>query len=169
MIEQQCFSSLKNQKKQLLNFHEILQLLYNMETQKIINLLHDSSNEESNFATIIQMLHFKIVHYFLHVKQINDVFLDETNHICIAMLMYNLIEYSANYSDTTESLWQFKRDDVPANNADLSINNSESLKYKSALVGETEAAPNNTNSSVKAKIVVPLKYLSNFWRSLDMP
>ena len=87
----------------------------------------------------------------------------------IAMLMYNLIEYSANYSDTTRSLWQFKRDDVPANNADLSINNSESLKYKSALVGETEAATNNTNSPVKAKIVVPLKYLSKFWRSLGMP
>ena len=117
----------------------------------------------------MQMLHFEIVHYFLHVKQINDVFLDEANHIYIAMLMDNLIEYSANYSDTTGSLWQFKRDDVPANNTDLSINNSESIKYKSALVGETEIAANKTNSSVKAKIVVPRKYLSNFWRSLDMP
>ena len=117
----------------------------------------------------MQMLHFKIVHYFLHVKQINDVFLDEANHVYIAMLMDNLIEYSANYSDTTGSLWQFKRDDVPASNADLSINNSESIKYKSALVGETEIAANKTNSSVKAKIVVPRKYLSNFWRSLDMP
>ena len=117
----------------------------------------------------MQMLHFKILHYFLHAKQINDLFLDETNHIYIAMPMYSLIEYSANYSDTTGSLWQFKRTDVPANNADLSITNSEWFKYKSALVGETEAAASNTNTSVKAKIVVPLKYLSNFWRSLDMP
>ena len=41
------------------------------------------------------------------------------------MPMYNLIEYSDNYSDTSGSLWQFKRDEAPANNADLSINNSQ--------------------------------------------
>ena len=101
---------------------------------------------------------------------INDVFVDKANHIYIAMPMYNLIEYSDNYSDTSWSLWQFKRDEVPANNADLTINNSQSFKYKAALLGKTADAVNNTNSSVKdAKIVVPLKYLSNFWRSLEMP
>ena len=51
MKEQQCFPSLKNQKKPLLNSHKILQASYKMETQKIINLLNDSSNEESIFAT----------------------------------------------------------------------------------------------------------------------
>ena len=102
--------------------------------------------------------------------KINDVFVDEANHIYIAMPMYNLIEYSDNYSDTSGSLWQFKRDEVPANNADLTIDNSQSFKYKAALLGKTADAVNNTNSSVKdAKIVVPLKYLSNFWRSLEMP
>ena len=50
----------------------------------------------------------------------------------------------------------------------MSINNSKSFKYKSALLEETEGADKNTNSSVKAKILVPLKYLSNFWRSSDM-
>ena len=80
-----------------------------------------------------------------------------------------MIEYSDNYSDTSGSLWQFKRDEVPANNDDLSINNSDSFKYKSTLVGKTADAFNNTNSSVKdAKILVSLKYLSNFWRSLEM-
>ena len=48
------------------------------------------------------------------------------------MPMYNLIEYSDNYSDTSGSLWQFKRDEVPANNVDLTINNSQSFKYKAA-------------------------------------
>ena len=101
---------------------------------------------------------------------INDVFADRAEHIYIAMPMYNLIEYSDNYSDTSGRLWQFKRDEVPANNADLTINNSQSFKYKAALLGKTANAVNNTNSSVKdAKIVVPLKYLSNFWRSLEMP
>ena len=51
MIEQQCFSSLKNQKKQLLNFHKILWVSYKIETQKIINLLNDLSNEDTQFAT----------------------------------------------------------------------------------------------------------------------
>ena len=51
----------------------------------------------------------------------------------------------------------------------MTINNSQSFKYKAALLGKTADAVNNTNSSVKeAKIVVPLKYLSNFWRSLEM-
>ena len=50
--------------------------------------------------------------------EINDVFIDEANHIYIAMHMYNLVEYSDNYSETSASLWQFKRDDVCANNAD---------------------------------------------------
>ena len=86
------------------------------------------------------------------------------------MPMYNLIKYSDNYSDTSGSLWQFKSNEAPANNADLTIDNSQSFKYKAALLGKTADAANNTNSSVKeAKIVVPLKYLSNFWRSLEMP
>ena len=42
--------------------------------------------------------------------------------------MYSLIEYSANYSDTSGSLWQYRRDEVPANNADLTIDNSESFE-----------------------------------------
>ena len=76
-----------------------------------------------------------------------------------------MIEYSDNYSGTSGGLWQFKRDELPANNANLSINNSQSFKYKTALLGKTANAVNNTNTSVKdAKIVVPLKYLGNFWR-----
>ena len=51
MIKQQCFSLLRNQKKQLLDFDKILWASYKIETQKVINLLNDSSNEESIFAT----------------------------------------------------------------------------------------------------------------------
>ena len=52
----------------------------------------------------------------------------------------------------------------------MTLNNSQSYKQKAALLGKTADAVDNTNSSVKeAKIVVPLKYLSNFWRSLEMP
>ena len=81
------------------------------------------------------------------------------------MPMYNLIEYSYNYSDTSGSLWQFKRDKVAAN-ADLSIDNSKSFKYKAVLLGKTTNAVDNTNSSVKKH---KNKYLSNFWRTLEIP
>ena len=98
------------------------------------------------------MLQLKLVHHFLHIKQINDVFIDEANHICITMPMYNLMEYNDNYSDTSRSLWKFKRNEVPAdNNADLSINNSKSFKYKAAFVGKTANAICNTNSSLKTQ------------------
>ena len=52
---------------------------------------------------------------------------DKASHIYIAIPMYNLIEHSDNYSDTSGSLWQFKRDEVPANNADLTTNHSKWL------------------------------------------
>ena len=80
------------------------------------------------------------------------------------MPMYNLIEYSDNYSDTSGSLWQFKRDEI-TNNADVSNDNAPSFKYKANLIGNTET--DGTKKGVK--IAVPLKYLSNFWRSIEMP
>ena len=73
---------------------------------------------------------------------INDVFVDRAEHIYIAMPMYNLIEYSHNYSDTSGSLWQFKRDEVPANNVDLTIDNSQSFKYKTTIVVKTKGFAN---------------------------
>ena len=81
------------------------------------------------------------------------------------MPMYNLVEYNDNHSDTSGSLWNFKRDDI-INNADVTNdNNAPSFKYKASLIGNTEN--NGTKNGVK--IAVPLKYLSNFWRSLEMP
>ena len=50
--------------------------------------------------------------------EINETFFDEAEHINIALPMYNLIEYSDNYSDTSATLWQFKRDEIEEN-ADL--------------------------------------------------
>ena len=69
--------------------------------------------------------------------EINDVFIEEVNHIYTAMAMYNLIEYSDNYSNTSGSLWQFKRNEIPSNNADLSIDTFESFKHNVTLVGKT--------------------------------
>ena len=81
------------------------------------------------------------------------------------MPVYNLIEYSDNYSDTSGSLWNFKRDEI-INNADVTNDdNAPSFKYKANLIGNTE----NNGRKNGVNIAVPLKYLSNFWRSLEMP
>ena len=81
------------------------------------------------------------------------------------MPMYNLIEYSDNYSDTSRNLWNFKRDEI-TNSADVTNdNNALSFKYKSNHIGNTE----NNGTKNEVKVAVPLKYLSNFWRSLEMP
>ena len=77
-----------------------------------------------------------------------------------------------NYSDTSGSLWQFKRNRVPNNNVDLAIDNSQPFRYIAVLVRKAANTVNNTNGSEKkrnAKIVVPLKYKSNFWRSIEIP
>ena len=94
--------------------------------------------------------------------EINDVFIDEANHIQIAMSKYNLIEYSDNYSGTSGILRYFKLDGPPANNVNLNLNNdifnSKSFKYKAALVGKTANAVNNKNSFIKnTKILNSLK------------
>ena len=73
-------------------------------------------------------------------------------------------------SDTSRSSWHFKGAELLNINADLTTNSSQSFKYKATLVGKTADAVKNTNSSVKNKtIIVPLKYLRNFWKSLEMP
>ena len=81
------------------------------------------------------------------------------------MLMYNLTEYSDNYSDTSGSLRQFKRDEI-INNADVTNgNNPPSFNNKANLISNAE--DNGRKNGVK--IAAPLKYLSNFWRSLETP
>ena len=76
------------------------------------------------------------------------------------MPMYNLIEYSDNYAKTTGSLWQYFRDEPDDN-----LEDSESFKSKTKITGKTQAAVNEKD----VKIMVPLKYLNTFWRTLEMP
>ena len=80
------------------------------------------------------------------------------------MPMYNLIECSDNYSDTSGSLWDFKGDEIVDNANVTNDDNAPSFKYKASIIGNTE--DNGRKNGVK--IAVPLKYLSNFWRSLEM-
>ena len=97
-----------------------------------------------------------------------DEHVENAKNLDIITPMYNLREYSDNYEDSSGSLYQFKRDEqnfnTGGNIADVTTNDSPSFKYKSSLLGNAGA-----DGTLNAKIVVPLKYLSNFSRSLEMP
>ena len=105
------------------------------------------------------------------VIHLNDEDIDTSDNLDIIMPMYNLIEYSDNYADSSGSLYQFKRDVSPMNDAGNTLNvalvNSTSFKYKLSLLGKATDADGNDRSSNNIKIVVPLKYLCIF-RSLEM-
>ena len=100
--------------------------------------------------------------------EINDEHVDTAKNLDITMPMYNLIEYSDNYQDSLATLYQYKRDEPPEADAiaDLTADNSSSFKYKVSLLGNPVLDGNITKRSVK--VVVPLKYLSDFFRSLEM-
>ena len=100
--------------------------------------------------------------------EINDEHVDTAENLDIVMPMYNLIEYSDNYQDSSATLYQYKRDEPPEDDsvADLTTNTSSSFKYKVSLLGNPVLDGAVAKKSVK--IVVPLKYLSNFFRSLEM-
>ena len=170
-----------------------------METQKIVNLLNGSDNENSKFATkkwyvidseskgnyshenpikfLTSSLESSLCDYsdayalvtrnitvaraddntkvafkncapFRKCRtEINETFIDEAEHINITMPMHNLIKYSDNYSDTSGSLWQFKRDEI-IGNINLTNNNSSSFKYNSNLIGNTDADGANRKKKV---------------------
>ena len=101
--------------------------------------------------------------------EINGEHIDTAENLDIVMPMYNLIEYSNNYQDLSATLYQYKRDEPPEGDPipNLAVSNSSSFKYKVELLGDPVVANNIAKRNVK--IVVPLKYLSNFFRSLEMP
>ena len=101
--------------------------------------------------------------------EINDEHVDTAENLDITMPMYNLIEYSDNYQNSSATLYQYKRDEPPEDDAvaDLTADNLSSLKYKISLLGNPVVA--NNIAKINVKVVVSLKYLSNFCRSLEMP
>ena len=106
------------------------------------------------------------------ISKINGVQIDNAEDLDVVMPMYNLLEYSKNYRKTTGSLWNYYRDE-PSN--PLS-SNSESFKYKTSITGNTYNLLDGNDDYDATKvgkneteIVVPLKHLSNLWRTLNIP
>ena len=116
------------------------------------------------------------------ISKINNVLIDNAEDLNIVMPMYNLLEYSKIYSKTTGSLWNYYKDkpnNPPPNNYNADpITNSASFKYKTSITRKTSSVnqkngvnteQENTKITKNLDIVVPLKYLSNFRKNLDIP
>ena len=85
------------------------------------------------------------------------------------MPMYNLIEYSDSYSKTSGSLWQYCKEIPAVNNAENFVdfngaNATDSFNFKTKITGQT-----NDDGIINVETMVPLKNLSNFWRTLEIP
>ena len=109
--------------------------------------------------------------FFNCVSKINGVKFDNAEDLDVVMPMYHLLEYSKNYKKTTESLWNYYRDEPNSSTDDNeimhSILNSESFDYKANFMENGFTHNNLTKNDVK--VAVPLKHLSNFWKSLNIP
>ena len=106
------------------------------------------------------------------ISKINGVQIDNAEDFDVVMPMCNLLEYSRNYRKTTGSLWNYYRDEQ----SNPLSTNSESFKYKTSITGNTynvgaDEANYDANKVGKkeTEIVIPLKHLSNFWRTLNIP
>ena len=121
------------------------------------------------------------------ISKINGVKTDNAEYLHVVMPIYNLLKYSKNYRKTTGSLWNYYRDEL----SDPLYSNSESSKYKTGITGNTynvgagesgydenNVGQNETVIPLKKVVIevvieneadIPLKYLSNFWRSSNIP
>ena len=115
------------------------------------------------------------------ITRINGELIEDANDLDIVMSMYNLLEYSKNYRKTIGSLYNYYRDelsdDADDNNFDnINVVNSNTFKYKNKITGNTynvnagvQGYDVNKNGTQEIELAIPLKYLGNFWRALNIP
>ena len=126
------------------------------------------------------------------ITRINNELIEDADDLDIVMPMYNLLEYSKNYRKTIGSLYNYYRDELNDvgnlnNFANNNVVSSNSFQYKNKIIGNTYnvdstivpaaggarvANPNydaNNSGKKNVELAIPLKYLGNFWRALDIP
>ena len=124
---------------------------------------------------LIHIFCFKNDQFTRSIVHLNDTHIETAENLQLVMNHYSLIEYSDNYQDTIGSLYHFKRDEQALNNGnlvDVTTTNSSSFKYKSSLLTglTSEASDDSAYRTFKdAQILVPLKYISSFFGSLELP
>ena len=118
-----------------------------------------------------------------YITRINNELIEDADDLDVVMPMYNLLEYSKNYRKTIGSLYNYYRDEltndnIPANNvfSNIRVVNSNTFKYKNDITSNTynieaAAARHDANKVGKqdVELAIPLKYLGNFWRALNIP
>ena len=115
------------------------------------------------------------------ITRINGELIEDADDLDIVMSMYNLLEYSKNYRKTIGSLYSYYKyelsDDADDNNFDnIKVVNSNTFKYKNKIIGNTynvnagaQGYDVNKNGTQEVELAIPLKYLGNFWRALNIP
>ena len=115
------------------------------------------------------------------ITRINGELIEDADDLDIVMSMYNLLEYSKNYRKTIGSLYNYYRDelsrDADDNNFDnIKVVNSNTFKYKNKIIGNTynvnagaDGYDINKNGTQEVELAIPLKYLGNLWRALNIP
>ena len=115
------------------------------------------------------------------ITRINGELIEDAGDLDIVMPMYNLLEYSKNYRKTIGSLYNYYRDelsdDADDNNfGNIKVVNSEAFKYKNKIIGNTYDVDAGAqgydvikNGTQEVELAIPLKYLGNFWRALNIP
>ena len=119
--------------------------------------------------------------FVLCITRINGELIEDAEYLYIVMSMYNLLEYSKNYRKTIGSLYNYYRDelgnDADDNNFDnIKVVNSNTFKYKNKIIGNTynvnagaQGYDVNKNGTQEVELAIPLKYLGNFWMTLNIP
>ena len=114
------------------------------------------------------------------ITRINNELIEDADDLDIVMPMYNLLEYSKNYRKTIGSLYNSYRDELTNDNnnnfANRNVVNSNAFKYKNKITGNTynvdagaDGYDANKNDTQEVELDIPLKYLGNFWRALNIP
>ena len=115
------------------------------------------------------------------ITRINGELIEDADDLDIAMPMYNLLKYSKNYRKTIGSLYNYYRDELSDvaddNNFDnIKVVNSNTFNYKNKIIGNTynvnaddDGYDVNKNGMQEVELIMPLKYLGNFWRAVNIP
>ena len=114
------------------------------------------------------------------IRRINGELIEDGDDLDIVMSMYNLLEYRKNYRKTIGSLYNYYRDELTNDNNDnfpnINLVNSSPFMYKNKIIGNTynvdagaQGFDVNKNGTQKIELAIPLKYLGNFWRALNIP
>ena len=126
---------------------------------------HDNFNKELTLKNNVPFISC--------ISKMNGELVENAEDLDIVMPMYNLLEYSKNYEKTSGSLFDYYRDEpkeseIANDNGaiNISIRNSKSFDYKTEIIGSLDAGEDEKEDVI---IPIPLKYLGNFWRSLDIP